>query len=182
MKTKTELVHVARTALCRIGIEAGMDVLDFGCGEGDYTVAAADLVRPGGTVTAIDKNQEALHRLRERLGRDASTHVRIQQAVGSCDIDLPDSSMDFILLFDVLHDHYFSTDQRRDLFDEVARVGRPAMTLSIFPHHIDSVTIAEDIVPALEQRGFRASETYQGPLLHDHQRIEDELVTFRKQT
>ena len=44
------------------GIRPGMRVLDLGCGAGDATFVAADLVGPGGSVVGLDHSPEALAR------------------------------------------------------------------------------------------------------------------------
>lgn len=46
--------------LCEAGITTGMRVLDAGCGTGDVTLLAAELVGPSGAVVGIDRAHEAL--------------------------------------------------------------------------------------------------------------------------
>ena len=48
------------------GIHAGMRVLDLGCGAGDVSVLAAELIGPAGTVVGIDRNEVVLNLARER--------------------------------------------------------------------------------------------------------------------
>jgi len=48
------------------GINAGVRVLDSGCGAGDVSMLAAELVGPGGSVVGIDRSQEVLKVARER--------------------------------------------------------------------------------------------------------------------
>ncbi len=40
------------------GIGPGMRVLDLGCGAGDVTMLAADMVGPSGSVTGIDRSPQ----------------------------------------------------------------------------------------------------------------------------
>jgi ubiquinone/menaquinone biosynthesis C-methylase UbiE len=40
------------------GIDAGMRVLDLGCGAGDVSMLAAELVGPAGIVVGIDRSRE----------------------------------------------------------------------------------------------------------------------------
>jgi hypothetical protein len=51
-----------RMVFAEAGIRPGMRVLDLGCGAGDSTFVAADLVGPGGSVTGLDHSPEALAR------------------------------------------------------------------------------------------------------------------------
>jgi ubiquinone/menaquinone biosynthesis C-methylase UbiE len=48
------------------GIDAGMRVLDLGCGAGDVSMLAAELVGPEGSVVGIDRSQEVLNVAKER--------------------------------------------------------------------------------------------------------------------
>jgi 2-polyprenyl-3-methyl-5-hydroxy-6-metoxy-1,4-benzoquinol methylase len=62
------LETATRDILVRAGIQAGMRVLDFGCGIGDVALLAASLVGPGGTVIGIDIDPRAIHCSRNRAG------------------------------------------------------------------------------------------------------------------
>jgi cyclopropane fatty-acyl-phospholipid synthase-like methyltransferase len=48
------LVPATRMIPAEAGIRAGMRVLDLGCGAGDVTFVAADLVGPDGSVVGVD--------------------------------------------------------------------------------------------------------------------------------
>ena len=52
--------------LKEIGIKKGQTVLDFGCGEGHYTIPASKAVGKNGKVYALDKDREVLDKL-ERI-------------------------------------------------------------------------------------------------------------------
>lgn len=58
---------LTRDLLIRAGVKKGMQVLDIGCGVGDVSLIAADLVSQGGSVTGIDPAAEALAIARARL-------------------------------------------------------------------------------------------------------------------
>src|SRR5262245_61059248 len=50
----------------RAGISAGHRVLDRGCGAGDVSFIAAEIVGPGGNVVGIDRSPAAVDLARER--------------------------------------------------------------------------------------------------------------------
>jgi ubiquinone/menaquinone biosynthesis C-methylase UbiE len=52
--------------LREIGLRPGMRVLDLGCGAGDVSMLAAELVGPSGAVMGIDRDPEVLSVARER--------------------------------------------------------------------------------------------------------------------
>jgi ubiquinone/menaquinone biosynthesis C-methylase UbiE len=67
---------LTRDLLVRAGLSKGMRVLDIGCGVGDVSLIAADLVTHEGAVTGIDPAAEALAVARARLDAYGKTWVR----------------------------------------------------------------------------------------------------------
>jgi ubiquinone/menaquinone biosynthesis C-methylase UbiE len=57
------------------GIGQGMRVLDLGCGAGDVSLLAAELVGPSGSVVGIDRNQAIIAMARQRARRAKFHHV-----------------------------------------------------------------------------------------------------------
>src|SRR5690242_4710464 len=57
------------------GLAPGMRVLDVGCGTGDVSLIAADLVGPSGSVLGIDSAEAAIATARGRVASDDRTHV-----------------------------------------------------------------------------------------------------------
>jgi 2-polyprenyl-3-methyl-5-hydroxy-6-metoxy-1,4-benzoquinol methylase len=51
---------ITERLLRNAGIDAGMRVLDLGCGAGDVSMLAAELVGPEGSIVGIDRSQEGL--------------------------------------------------------------------------------------------------------------------------
>jgi SAM-dependent methyltransferase len=70
------LAPATRMILAEAGIRPGMRVLDLGCGAGDVTFVAADLVGPGGSVIGVDRSPEALARARLRAGQRGLAQVQ----------------------------------------------------------------------------------------------------------
>jgi cyclopropane fatty-acyl-phospholipid synthase-like methyltransferase len=63
------IAPATRMIFAEAGIRPGMRVLDLGCGAGDVTFVAADLVGPGGSVVGVDRSPDALARARLRAER-----------------------------------------------------------------------------------------------------------------
>lgn len=80
-------------------LRPGMRLLDVGCGPGTITADLAELVAPGGRVTAVDAAEDVLEQ--------AAAHVKERGPAGAVDfavadvhaLDFPDDS------FDVVHAH-----------------------------------------------------------------------------
>jgi SAM-dependent methyltransferase len=70
------LAPATRMIFAEAGIRPGMRVLDLGCGAGDVTFVAADLVGPDGFVVGVDRSPDALARARLRAGQRGLTQVQ----------------------------------------------------------------------------------------------------------
>jgi SAM-dependent methyltransferase len=83
----------AHTAILfrRAGIAAGHRVLDLGCGAGDVSFIAAEIVGPAGHVIGLDRSPAAVDAARERARRSA--HLNVTFKVG--DVSDPKLGTDF---------------------------------------------------------------------------------------
>ena len=67
---------LTRDILLRAGLAPGMRVLDIGCGAGDVSIIAADIVGSQGAVQGIDPSTEALSLARSRLDSMGKSWVK----------------------------------------------------------------------------------------------------------
>jgi SAM-dependent methyltransferase len=82
------LADLTREALNRAGIGEGMRVLDLGCGPGDVSLLAAELVGPSGLVLGVDRWEPSIAtaRLRGSAARLHNVHF-IQGELDDFDLD-----------------------------------------------------------------------------------------------
>jgi len=110
------------------------DVADFGCGYGTFTIPAAKIV--GGKVYAIDLDPEMIketeRKVREKKLSNVETILRDFVSNGS---GLKDESVDYIMLFNILH-----TDKPEKLLREAYRILRNGGKLGIIHWNYDSAT------------------------------------------
>jgi ubiquinone/menaquinone biosynthesis C-methylase UbiE len=83
MRQAAVLAPTTRRLLNDAGLSRDMRVLDVGCGTGDVSMLAADMVGPGGAVLAIDGSREALAIARERA--HAAGHHNIEFLEGKAE-------------------------------------------------------------------------------------------------
>lgn len=69
---------ITRRAFERAGIEPGMHVLDIGCGTGDVSLTAAEVVGPEGSVLGIDRGPDAIAAARDKAARAGVRHVQFE--------------------------------------------------------------------------------------------------------
>ena len=129
-----------RDVLVEAGVEPGMSVLDFGCGPGGFSLAAARLVGPEGGVHAVDVQPAALQRVRRLARRDDLSNLH---AVGGEDVAaLPGESMDIALLYDVLHVDPNPAGPR-SILAAVHRLLKPDGIVSVSDHHMTDEQVTD---------------------------------------
>jgi tRNA A58 N-methylase Trm61 len=67
---------ITREVLLRAGLGSGSRVLDLGCGAGDVSFLAAQIVGPTGRVVGVDRAPEAIAAARRRAATRGLTQVR----------------------------------------------------------------------------------------------------------
>jgi ubiquinone/menaquinone biosynthesis C-methylase UbiE len=125
-----DLIRPPLTILQESGLNPGMAVLDFGCGPGSFSVAAARVVGPEGCVYALD-----IHPLALRSVRRAAARLRLDNLVAISASNLAEldaGCIDVVLLYDVLH---HIPDQPSTLAD-IHRVLKVGGILSVSDHHL----------------------------------------------
>lgn len=158
--------------LCSLGLTHDTrSVVEFGCGYGTFTVAAARII--AGTVHGLDIENEMLEKTREKarsLGLDnIDLHLRdfITDGTG-----FDSGSASYVMLFNILH-----AKNPALLIDEAYRILRTGGTLAVIHWNYDPGTPRgpaleirprpEDIRTMIAQAGFNPiSDTIQLPPYH----------------
>lgn len=154
---KSWLSRHREQVLDKAGVREKGVVLDFGCGSGTYTLAAARLVGPQGTVYALDKKARALAKV-ERAAREQGLENVVTILSSDLQTHLPDGCVQVVLLHDVLH----MIDQRDTLFQVVHRALCPGGRVSVYPMHVDS----DEVARQMRGHGFSLqAREYEGHIL-----------------
>jgi len=125
-----DLLQPPREKLKEAELRPGWRVLDFGCGVGGHSIAAAKLVGEAGHVFAADIKPHMVEQVKKRTaGRGLANVTGI---LTDCSTGLADKTIDAVLLYDVFHD----LERPDQVLDELARVLRPGGTLSFSDHHL----------------------------------------------
>jgi ubiquinone/menaquinone biosynthesis C-methylase UbiE len=133
-------------------IRPGAYVLDYGCGPGNYTIAAAELVGPSGKVYAVDIHPHAICEVQNKANIKGLRNV--QTILTDCNTKLPDSSVDVVLLFYVLHD-FKNPDA---IIKELSRVLKPMGVLLIIDHKLENEKVVSILGRAAENLKLRRTE------------------------
>jgi len=117
------------------GIEAGMTVVDYGCGPGRYTVRFARLAGPSGRVYALDIQELAVEAVRRRCAREGLGNVEAVLVRGY-DSGLPAGIADRVCAIDM----FFAVRRPGDFLAEVARLLKPDGLLILDDGHQSRAT------------------------------------------
>ncbi len=168
--------------LAKMGFERGLTVLDFGSGNGDYSLVLARAVGQGGKVYAVDKDNETLGVL---MGRARGNRLRNiedkfvrQRGEQRIKIAVPSGSVDAMWLSDILHDGYFKEDEKKlRLLAELRRALKKKGFIAVHPVHMQ-VKRLRQIVP---RAGFDLEAEYREELLfHGSEFHQGRVLKFRK--
>ncbi|MBW2093130.1 MAG: class I SAM-dependent methyltransferase [Deltaproteobacteria bacterium] len=172
--------------LRKVGLRAGQTVLDFGCRVGHYTIPAAFVVGSKGIVYAVDKDQQVLNELKQKVKADNLKNINIIGTAGQTKLDFESEPIDVVLLYDVLH--YLGKHDRKKLYKEAQRVLKKDGLLSVYPKHtLEDDPIQEfrrlnlsDVKREIEGSGFYFEEKVCGIISHDDGLNQGCVLNFRK--
>ena len=116
-----------------LNLSPGITLLDLGCGQGNYSLAAADLVGPAGLVYAVDLWEEGIAALKARATREGRANLK-PLAAGADQVPIDSHSADVVLMATVLHD-LAEAGTEAGALAEVARVIKPGGKLAIVEFH-----------------------------------------------
>jgi len=165
-----------------VGVKEGQIVLDFGCGEGHYSVPASKVTGEKGRIYAVDKDKQALNQLDEIIKKNNIKNIEVIK--NESKTSLEDNCVDFILCYDVVH--YLK--ERSAVYHEFHRVLRPKGIFSLYPkHHKNDSPLMElahmkleDIIKEVEEAGFSLQDKFLKRLIHDDYYNEGYILNFRK--
>ncbi|NQS98627.1 MAG: methyltransferase domain-containing protein [candidate division Zixibacteria bacterium] len=126
------------------GLQPGFCVLDYGCGPGGFSIAAAEMVGESGRVYALD-----IHPLAEKNVKKLAAKrklANVETICSDCATGLESESIDVVLLYDILH----GLSEKNKVLAELHRVMKPDALLSFSDHHLKK----EKILAAVTENGL----------------------------
>lgn len=105
------------------GIQAGMEIADFGSGSGHYSLTAAKALMSTGRIYSIDVNKDLLTKLKNHASREGMYNVEViwgdlEKPKGT---KLRDASVDLVFLSNIL----FQLEDKEIVIKEAKRVLKP---------------------------------------------------------
>ena len=170
--------------LREIGLKKGQTILDFGCGEGHYTIPAAKVVGKEGKVYAVDNDKEVLNALDRRAEEENLKNIDTIEFKRQLKMEMGDNSADAVLLYDVIH----LVSNRDKLYKEIYRVLKPKGLVSIYPKHymaddagwgLEDMSL-DNIIEEIEEAKFHFENKSFKRLMHDDYYDKGYILNFKK--
>lgn len=161
-----------------IGVKHGDYVIDFGCGEGRYTIPLSQVVGEEGCVYAIERDENAIAILLERLPFFSNEAV-VKQLKGE-DLEMMANiaakTIDFIFVFDVLQ-YIKDWDLLFSYFLHVIKhKGHICIYPAAIPHPGDiNINI---VISKMEKIGFEYMNSNKYRMMHNVDMVEDTVYIF----
>jgi len=137
----------AENIISMIHLEEGQTVLDVGCGEGRFSLAASSIVGDRGQVVAIDKHKASINILRRIIAQENIGNVVAFAGDATKRIPINNNAVDACLMVNVLHG-FVLNEEVGDVMDEILRVLKRHGSLVI----VDFKKIETSVGPALSER------------------------------
>ena len=128
-----------KNILEEVGIKAGFQVLDYGCGPGGYIIPLAELVGESGKVYALDIHPLAIQKVQDITLKKQLANV--ETILSDCQTGLPDNTLDAVLLYDAFH----HLSDPNGVLKELHRVLKPDGILSFGDHHMEEKEIVAEL-------------------------------------
>lgn len=170
-----------------LGLEANDRLLDFGCGSGHYSLAAANYLEQG-QVYALDTSQRKLRKLTKRAETRGLDNIETLKTAGGSDLPFEQEEFDFVVAYDVIH----LLEDRKEVYREFNRVLKTEGTVSIYPTHYQSDSVLRqvtgrhldldlnEIVEEVEAESFALQEMCELELIHGRSRVTGTILQFSK--
>lgn len=98
--------------------------LDLGCGPGDYSLRALQLIGNSGIVYALDRNHDAIVDLRDKVVSEGLKNITAEVCDIAGPLPVKDDCVEICFISTVLHSLNLN-DVEKTLFSEIRRVLKP---------------------------------------------------------
>lgn len=137
----------SESIISTIGLKEDQTVLDVGCGEGYFSLAASNVVGAHGQVVAVDVHEASINILRTIIAQENIGNVLAFKADVTKRIPVNDNAVDVCLMVNVLH-AFALNGEIAEVMREIVRVTKRHGSLAI----VDFKKIETAAGPPVSQR------------------------------
>ncbi len=164
--------------LQQLGVKCGDTVVDYGCGEGRYTIPLSQVVGREGAILSIERDGNVIAIVKDRITQfsdpEIVTFINIDH-LEATDI-LHERTIDAVFAFDVLQ-YIYDWDL---LFGYFAKILKPNGIACIYPAavpHPGDVDI-ELVISKMDACGLRFRTSAQYTMMHNVDMVDDVVYVF----
>lgn len=132
-------MHPRKEIVEEVGLKAGFQVPDYGCGPGGYVLPVAKIIGSSGKLYALDAASIAIEMVNKIVAKNHLNNV--ETILSDCDTKLPDGKLNVVLLYDVFHD----LEDQKSVLKELHRVLKENGEISFSDHHLKDNEIVSRI-------------------------------------
>jgi len=164
--------------LQKLGIKEGVNVVDFGCGEGRYVIPLTNVVGKNGKVYAIEHIDSAIAVIKERMSIFTKNNNLEILKIDNLQVELPlqKNTIDAILIFDALQyienwDNLFCY-----FFNALKSDGQIFIYPAAIPHpgDIDMGVVKRK----MDKAGFKYIKSHKYTMMHATDIVDDIVYAF----
>ncbi|MFW9855492.1 MAG: class I SAM-dependent methyltransferase [Candidatus Thorarchaeota archaeon] len=126
--------------LSEIDLSPDSSILDYGCGPGSFSIAAAQIVKASGKVYALDIHPLAIEQVKKAAVKNGLQNT-ITTILSNCTTGLDNETIDVVLFYDVFH----ALSEQFSVLQELHRILKDRGRLSFSDHHLTEDTILHEI-------------------------------------
>lgn len=164
--------------LLDIGVKQGYNIIDYGCGEGRYTIPLSQIVGEKGCVYSVERDENAISVVKEKLSLFSNPDVVkfIKNDNLETSVILSEKSIDAIFAFDVLQ----YVQDWDILFRYFYTVLKPTGIVCIYPAAIPHPGDIEIklVISKMEKIGFQYVKSNKFRMMHNVDMVDDIVYSF----
>jgi len=159
-----------------IGLNKNQTILDFGCGVGIYTIPASLIVGDLGRVYAVDKNPKILKELKLEIEKRRLKNIELIELKNHHMLPFDQSSIDMILMYDVLH----LVENRKALLKGLYDILKTDGIISVYPKHHEKYMNLDlnGVRQEIESIGFIFNKKISKTVMHNKQLEKGYILNF----
>lgn len=179
--SKHEIEWLERKAakmLIDLGIKQGDTVLDYGCGEGRYSIPLSQIVGKEGCVYSLERDENAIAVVQKRLTQFSKPEIVKFLNMNNLETTsiLKEKSIDAVLAFDVLQ---YIQDWEL-LFSYFYSIIKPKGLVCIYPANVPHPGVVDIklVTSKMEKIGFKYFKSDIFQMMHNIDMVEDIVYSF----
>lgn len=138
--------------------------------------SAAKTVGNNGKVYAVDEDGIKLKQLASRINSTGLQNIEIIETSGELIFEFEDVGLDAVLFYDIFWYLSLKSSKLSKLLNEVYKILDSGALVSIYPEHIETKKLRQEI----EECGFILERIFSEQVLHEGSIKRGQILNFRK--